>query len=151
MIDFLKAANGRIPNLAGIKFTRRKIQHSWGRDEILFCALSLGATGAVGSTYNYMPAIYQKVIAAFTDGDLESARAHQYSAIQIIEVMIRHGGLSAAKAIMKMVGIDCGPVRMPLRNLTDTQITNLRSDLEKIGFPFVKSPLPIFHKGTSEY
>ncbi|MDB6124103.1 MAG: Dihydrodipicolinate synthetase [Pedosphaera sp.] len=148
MYDFLKLASQRIPNLAGIKFTHENLMDYtqclnfelgrfnilFGRDEILLGALALGATGAVGSTYNYMAPIYQQLLAAFKRGDLESARRHQMSAIEIIAVMIRHGGLPAAKAMMKLIGIDCGPVRLPLQNLSVEQVANLSRDLERVNF-----------------
>lgn len=152
MFDFLKAAKGRIPNLAGIKFTHENLMDYnqclhfdggrfnilWGRDEILLCALALGASGAVGSTYNYMPAVYFKTMAAFQEGDLETARRHQLVATEIIAVMSRHGGLPAAKAMMKMIGLDCGPVRLPLRNLCKEELETMACELARVGFPLAK-------------
>jgi N-acetylneuraminate lyase len=35
---------------------------------------------------------------------------------------------------MKMIGLDCGPVRLPLRTLSDAQQAELRLELERIGF-----------------
>jgi N-acetylneuraminate lyase len=149
MTEFLRAAAKRIPNLAGIKFTDENLMSYvqclnydnarynilFGRDEILLGALALGSTGAVGSTYNYMAPIYHKVIEAFKAGDLEAARHWQMASIQIIAVMARHGGLPAGKAMMKMQGLDCGPVRPPLRNLTAEQFAMLQQDLAAVGFP----------------
>src|ERR1051325_10181989 len=90
MHDFLKIASRRIPNLAGIKFTHENLMDYtrclnfdegrfnilFGRDEILLAALAMGATGAVGSTYNYMAPIYNKVMEAFKAGDLDAARQY---------------------------------------------------------------------------
>lgn len=149
MHDFLKLARQCIPNLAGIKFTHENLMDYtrclnfeegqfnifFGRDEILLAALAMGATGAVGSTYNYMPGLYHRMIAAFNIGDTENARRHQLTAIHIIAVMIRHGGLPAGKAMMKMVGIDCGPVRAPLQNLSPEALDSLTRELERLGFP----------------
>jgi N-acetylneuraminate lyase len=153
MIDFLRAASHRIPNLNGIKFTHEnlmdyaqcvafadgKFDVLFGRDEILLSALALGAKGAVGSTYNYMAPVYHRVIDAFKRGDMIEARKHQLHAIEIIEVMIRHGGLSAGKAMMKLAGIDCGPSRLPLRTLTANEVSALEADLGKVGFKSVAS------------
>jgi len=130
MHDFLKLAGPRIPNLAGIKFTHENLMDYsrclrfgdgrynilFGRDEILLAALAMGATGAVGSTYNYMPSIYHRVMEAFKAGDLESARRFQSQAIEVIAIMSRSGGLPAAKAMMKLTGLDCGPAREPIKN-----------------------------------
>jgi len=149
MPDFLQTAAKRIPNLAGIKFTDENLMSYtqclnfdggrynilFGRDEILLAALALGATAAVGSTYNYMAPIYQAVMKAFKAGDMETARQWQMKSIQIIAVMARHGGLPAGKAMMKMQGLDCGPVRPPLRNLSSEQYTGLQRELAAVGYP----------------
>jgi N-acetylneuraminate lyase len=151
MHDFLKAAGPRIPNLAGIKFTHENLMDYsrclnfeggrynilFGRDEILLSALAMGATGAVGSTYNYMAPLYHRVIEAFNAGDLETARAVQFQAIQIISVMSRRGGLAAGKAMMKLIGIDCGPVRAPLQNLSPEALESLARELKAAGFPLL--------------
>jgi len=149
MIDFLRHGAKRIPNLAGIKFTDENLMSYtqclnfedgrfnllFGRDEILLAALALGATGAVGSTYNYIAPVYHKVMAAFAAGDMPEARRWQSLSIQIIAVMARHGGLPAGKAMMGMIGLDCGPVRPPLKNLSPEELKIFRSDLEQVGFP----------------
>lgn len=157
MTEFLRVGSERLPNLAGIKFTDENLMSYaqclafadgrfnllFGRDEILLAALALGATGAVGSTYNYMAPVYHQLIAAFEAGDLAAARRWQGLAMRIIAVMIRHGGLPANKAIMRFIGLDCGPVRPPLKNLTPPEIEALRRELEQTGFP---AQVPAFSK-----
>ena len=149
MIDFLRHGSKRIPNLAGIKFTDENLMSYtqclnfedgrfnllFGRDEILLAALALGATGAVGSTYNYIAPVYHQVMAAFAAGNMPEARRWQSLSIQIIAVMARHGGLPAGKAMMGMIGLDCGPVRPPLKNLSPEELKVFRSELEQVGFP----------------
>jgi N-acetylneuraminate lyase len=149
MHDFLALGSRRIPNLAGIKFTHENLMDFtrclnfeqgrfnilFGRDEILLAALAMGATGAVGSTYNYLPAIYNRMLEPFNSGDLETARRFQLTAIQIIAVMSHHGGLPAGKAMMKMIALDCGPVRPPLQNLSPEALASLTRELQQIGFP----------------
>ena len=149
MPEFLRVGSKRIPNLAGIKFTDENLMSYtqclnledgrfnilFGRDEILLAALALGATGAVGSTYNYMAPVYHQIISAFQAGDMETARHWQMLSIQIIAVMARHGGLPAGKAMMKILGLDCGPVRPPLKNVSAEQYATLQNDLACVGFP----------------
>ena len=146
--DFLQAADGQIPNLAGVKFTHenlmdfgqsseleaRRYTMLFGRDEILLSGLALGARGAVGSTYNFAAPLYHRIIAAFNRGDMDAARRDQSRAMAFIDVLGRHGGLAAGKSAMKLIGVDCGPVRLPLRALSSEGENRLRSDLEQIGF-----------------
>lgn len=154
--DFLAAAESQIPNLAGIKFTfenlmdfSRATTHAggkfnilFGRDEILLAGLSLGATGAVGSTYNYAAPLYHRIIDAFNRGDLAAARRDQARAIEFIGALDRHGGLVAGKVAMKLIGLDCGPVRLPLRAATAADEAGLRAAFEKVGFFEYCSKLP---------
>jgi len=156
MMEFLRHASKRIPQLAGIKFTDENLMSYtqclnfeggrfnvlFGRDEILLAALALGATGAVGSTYNYMAPIYHQVMAAFAAGDMAEARRWQTLSIQIIAVMAQHGGLPAGKAMMSLLGLDCGPVRPPLKNLSASELKSFRDDLKKVGFPNQIPSLP---------
>ena len=143
MVDFLCQARERIPTFAGIKFTdydlyeyRRCLTLAGerydilcGRDEILLGALATGALGAVGSTYNYMAPVNLRMIAAFESGNMAKAQAIQASVAEVVAVLVRYGGLAAGKALMQTVGIDCGPVRSPLRPLTAKQIANLLRDI----------------------
>lgn len=155
--DFLAAAEAKIPNLAGIKFTfenlmdfTRATTHAggkfnvlFGRDEMLLAGLGLGATGAVGSTYNFAAPLYLRIIDAFQRGDLGSARRDQSRAIDFISVLDRHGGLAAGKAVMKLIGVDCGPVRLPLRALTAADEASLREGLERVGFFEYCAKMPV--------
>jgi N-acetylneuraminate lyase len=146
--DFLKTAANQIPTPAGVKFTHENLMDFaqsgeveggkytmlFGRDEILLAGLALGARGAVGSTYNFAAPLYLRIIEAFNRGDIAAARRDQSRAIEFIDVLGRHGGLSGGKLAMKLIGVDCGPVRLPLRALTDRDEKSLRDSLEKIGF-----------------
>lgn len=144
--DFLVAGAGRIPNLAGAKFTCENLMDYgrclrdgrfdmlFGRDEILLSALALGCRGAVGATYNLAAPLYHRIWRAYQAGDMAAAQADQARAMQFIAVFARYGGLPAAKATMKMIGLDCGPVRLPQRNLTAQQRDQLQAELEQIGF-----------------
>lgn len=150
MADFLPIAARRIPTLAGIKYTFEDVADFaacvafdggrfdmlFGRDELLLAGLDAGASGAIGSTYNYMAPIYGRVVAAWAAGDRPLAETLQGRAAGIIEVMIRHGGLPAGKRIMALSGLDCGPVRQPLVELEAAAGTRLRADLVAAGHVF---------------
>jgi len=146
--DFLEAAADHIPTLAGAKFTYENLMdfarcvglHDgrydmlFGRDEILLSGLVAGAKGAIGTTYNFAAPLFLRVVEAYGAGDIAAARREQARAAEMVSVMLKHGGLPVFKAVMKMIGLDCGPVRLPLRDLTDEQCAALRGQLERIGF-----------------
>lgn len=149
MPDFLNKAKSVIPNLTGIKFTHRNMMEmfqclkadegKWdilhGFDEELLCGLSLGAKGAVGSTFNYLAPLYLKIMKAFDAGNIVEARELQFNSVRFIEILIRYGGgVIGGKPIMKFVGLDCGPLRSPAHNYTESELNKYKSELEKIGF-----------------
>lgn len=145
MPAFLEQARQAIPSLAGLKFTNPDLVQLqecvtltegrfnilFGCDEILLAGLLFGCPGAVGSTYNFAAPLYQRVITGLKSSDLDSAREDQATAVRLIRTLQKYGFLPASKVLMSMLGIDCGPVRTPLRNLTTREQVQLFEDLEK--------------------
>ena len=144
MVELLEQVHNRIPNFAGIKFTYANLMELnrcvrfaggrfnilFGKDEFLLAGLVMGARGAVGATYNFSAPIYLKMMEALGRGDLQAAYVYQSAAVDFMAVLQRYGGLVAAKAVMRMKGIDCGPVRQPLQPMGPQAYESLRRDLE---------------------
>lgn len=145
---FLELASGRIPNLAGVKFTHDDLDDlqaclqsssgPWdmlfGRDELLLSVLQLGAQGAVGSTYNFAAPLFQRIIAAHAQGEEEVAAGLQRVATEIIERLATAGGSALAnfkRYFSLLSGIDCGPVRLPLSEPTDEQFSAARQAVDQ--------------------
>lgn len=148
MPEFLAQARGRIPTLAGIKFTNPDLMAyqlclraedgafdvPYGTDEWLLAALALGARGAVGSSYNFAAPVYLRLIRAFEAGDLAAAREEQFRSVRLIQLLAGFGYMGAAKAVMRMLGVEVGPARLPHPNPTAEQERALRRELELLGF-----------------
>lgn len=146
MFEFLRQAESQIPNLAGIKFSSMdlvvlqeclnfadgRFNILFGCDEMLLGALALGVTGAVGSTYNYCAPLYHEIINAFRAGQLDKARTLQLKSVKLVEALGTFGGLASGKAVMSLTGVDCGPVRSPLRNLTAEQRSRLLHQVKSL-------------------
>ena len=148
MIPFLEQASAEIPTLAGIKYTHSDLAEYlqclnfgdkafdlfFGRDESLLAALALGAQSAVGSTYNFAAPVYHQIIKKFFQGDLDGAREEQLFIADMVVLLKSYGFLSASKALMSMIGLDKGPVRLPLSELSDLRKSKLKQELETLGF-----------------
>ncbi|GLU52908.1 dihydrodipicolinate synthase family protein [Dyadobacter frigoris] len=153
MFDLLKAIDGRIPNFAGIKYTHEdfmdfqtclnykngKYDMLWGRDENMLSALAVGAKGAVGSTFNYAAPLYYDLIEAFNQNDMERAGKLQQKSIDMIRLLGKYGGISVGKAYMKLVDLDCGKFRLPVKNMSETQFEAFRADVASLDFDSFKS------------
>ena len=155
MIELLKAVDNLIPNFAGVKYTHEdfmdflpcmnfkegKYDMLWGRDENMLPALALGTKASVGSTFNYAAPLYYDLIDAFNNGDLKTANALQQKSIDMITLLGKYGGIATGKAYMKLLGIDCGEFRLPVKNMGAEQFEAFKKDTEQIGFSKFSSRL----------
>ena len=148
MYDLLKAVNASIPNFAGIKYTHEdfmdflscmyiddgRYDMLWGRDENMLSALALGAFGAVGSTYNYAAPLYIDMQESFKKGELIRARDLQQLSINMIRLLAKYGGIATGKAFMKLVNMDCGQFRLPIKNMSEQQFESFKNDVASLNF-----------------
>lgn len=151
MLEFLRLAEGKIPNLAGIKYTAATLHEYqaclnykngrfdilYGYDELLLPALAVGAQGAIGSTYTFAAPLYLKVMAYFREGKIAEARQMQLHAINMIRCLSRYAPIPTQKTIMKLMGMNMGPCRLPLVTLSAQQEQEIGNYLEEIGFAAV--------------
>ncbi|MGC4073013.1 MAG: dihydrodipicolinate synthase family protein [Nibricoccus sp.] len=108
----------------------------FGRDEKLMEGVAHRALGAVGSTYNYSAPLYLQLIEHLKAGRAAEARKLQDKAIKMIEICAGVGVThqSATKSMMAWHGVDCGPMRLPVRTITPAQSAELRRKLEAIDY-----------------
>ena len=74
------------------------------------------------------------MIQAFRAHDLPAAQSYSAQVVRSVEILIKYGGQRAGKAIMSLVDLPLGPPRLPLRPLSPTELTALRSDLDAMNF-----------------
>ena len=118
-----------------IELEQHRFEVLHGYDEILISGLAMGAVAGVGSTYNYIPNVYQAIFDSMKMNDLETARHNQIKSIRTVEVIIKYGGgVRGGKAIMKLIGIDCGSCRLPIKPFSVDEYEKLRGDLDAIKF-----------------
>ncbi|MGX5820315.1 dihydrodipicolinate synthase family protein [Chitinophaga lutea] len=153
MITFLQLAGASIPNFAGIKYTAPTLHEYqacvefengrydilYGFDELLLPAMAVGAKGAIGSTYTFAAPRYLETMEAFRRGDIDQARRLHSYMVEVIRILVKYPPIPGQKAIMKMLGWDFGPCRLPLTTLDDAAYRQFRDELTAISF-FDKVP-----------
>lgn len=146
MEQFLIKADGKIPQLAGIKFNYPdlymyqrcqracggKYDITWGIDEWFAGALACGAESAIGSTYNYSAPLYYKIWDAYKKGDQAEVAKGMAKVCEIVDILVQYGGVSGGKAMMAYHGLDMGGVRPPLGNLSAEAKADCVARLTKI-------------------
>lgn len=163
MIEFLEKAPARINNLFGLKFSEmdpgKYLQCKrfsdgafdvlWGCDEHILSALAVGMEGAVGSTYNFMPRLYQSIISSFGNGQYKTASELTLQAYTIVEVLGRYAPIHPVmKFVMRQMGFNVGAHRLPQPKITPEQESRVLAALEKTTFfEWSVKPLKGIHAG----
>jgi N-acetylneuraminate lyase len=147
--DLLEAAHREIPNFAGVKYTYLnmfefeqcrhiaggKYEMLWGLDEMFLDGLAYGNSSGVGGTYNHCFSLYREMSQAYRHKEMEKCRELQHQSHQVFEILGKYrGNIMGGKRIMKFLGMDCGPNRLPLQTISDQEEKNMKKDLEAIGF-----------------
>ncbi|MDG2422429.1 MAG: dihydrodipicolinate synthase family protein [Phycisphaerales bacterium] len=145
----LTALKHAIPNFAGVKLTRSDLEATeaaidacgedaqvfFAADEMLLFALQLGIEAAIGASYNHSAGLFRRMMKAHQDGDMAAATAEHDRAVVMIDVLYDKGIIPAGKAMMSVVGIDCGPPRPPLKALTPQAFAEVSNAMEALGLP----------------
>ena len=105
-----------------------------GDDSLTLPLMALGASGVVSVAGNIVPKDVKAMVTAFKSGDVMTAQKLHHQLFPLCRDML---GLSTnpipVKAAMKMIGMDCGEVRLPLTALTDSQLAALKTTLQRFG------------------
>ena len=137
-----------VPNMIGLKwtnpdyFTMHRIKELRGGninvingpDETLLCGLTMGADGGIGATYNVMPKLFTQIYNNFKAGDLEAARAVQFKANKLIEVLIKFGVVCGIKDLLEMIGYDVGYTVYPSKRFTAEEQAAFRAAVKALNY-----------------
>ncbi|MHB0859233.1 MAG: dihydrodipicolinate synthase family protein [Anaerolineae bacterium] len=110
-----------------------KINVLSGPDELNLPCCALGADGAIGTTYNFMPRLYVDLRAAVLAGDMETARRLQFAANRVIDVLLPYGAIPATKALLGILGFPVGRGVPPMPAIEGDALRNFRKELEEAG------------------
>jgi N-acetylneuraminate lyase len=129
------------PNIIGIKHTSQNLYQLErikaaapesvvysGFDEMFVGGMAMGADGGIGTTFNVMGGLFVQIFQAMAAGDLVRAGTLQAQANDVIDVLIDVGVFPGTKAMLKLLGVDCGACRRPFAPLTAEQ----QAKVEKI-------------------
>ena len=92
-----------------------------GFDEMFLAGLSMGADGAIGSTYNFMADKFVRIKQCFDAQEVKAAQEIQKQANRIITILCQVGVMQAEKEVLNQLGFDFGICRRPFGELTAEQ------------------------------
>ena len=105
-----------------------------GDDSLTLPLLALGGSGVVSVASNVVPQDVKALVTAWQSGNVADAQQWHHKLFPLCRDML---GLSTnpipVKAAMKLIGRDCGNVRLPLCPLSTTELETLRDTLLQYG------------------
>jgi 4-hydroxy-tetrahydrodipicolinate synthase len=104
-----------------------------GDDALTLPLLSVGGVGVVGTSTHFCGRQTQALVAAYEAGDTAEALRLHRQLLPIYTGIFRTQGTILVKAGLRLRGFDPGPVRLPLVDATEHEISHLKQDLAAAG------------------
>jgi 4-hydroxy-tetrahydrodipicolinate synthase len=104
-----------------------------GEDKLTLPLLAVGGTGVIGTSTHFSGAGTLAMIEAFERGDVAEALRWHRQLLPIYTGVFRTSGTILVKAGLALQGRSVGPVRPPLVDATEHEISHLRQDLAAAG------------------
>ena len=135
----VKEASGNISQIAKImSMTDGNIDLYSGNDDQIVPLLSLGGIGVISVLANVAPKETHDICAKFFEGDIEGSAKLQLKAIPLIDRLFCEVNPIPVKRAMKFMGMDCGPLRMPLTELTAEHEQSLAQAMKDLAFSWYR-------------
>ncbi len=104
-----------------------------GNDDQTVPMMSMGAKGVISVASNIVPEAVSKLCALCLDGDFKAASEQYYKYADLFAKMFIEVNPIPVKTAMNMMGMDVGPLRLPLWKMSPENETKLRACLESYG------------------
>jgi 4-hydroxy-tetrahydrodipicolinate synthase len=112
---------------------RSELAYYSGEDKLTLPLLSVGGSGVVGTSTHFSGAGTLAMIEAYDRGDVAAALRLHRQLLPIYTGIFRTQGTILVKAGLALRGRPVGPVRPPLVDATEHEISHLREDLAAAG------------------
>jgi 4-hydroxy-tetrahydrodipicolinate synthase len=127
-IVWIKDAKGDLHGGGGIMASTGLAYYS-GDDALNLPWLAMGATGFISVIAHLAPGALRELLSAFESGDIATARKINVAVGPLCDAMNRLGGVTMAKAGLRLQGLDVGDPRLPQMAATAEQIEALAVDM----------------------
>ena len=130
----VKEASGNISQVAKIMaLTDGNIDLYSGNDDQIVPMLSLGAKGVISVLSNVAPQETHDICEKFFKGDVKGSAALQLKALPLIEQLFCEVNPIPVKKAMQLMGVECGPLRMPLTEISKEHEQALAKAMKDFG------------------
>ena len=132
MIYAAKEATGNLSSIAKtISLVPEDFAIYSGNDDQITPIMSLGGKGVISVLSNILPQVAHDIAQTALDGDFKKSADLQLKYLELCNAMFMDVNPIPVKVAMRLMGIDVGPLRLPLCDMTPANTEKLKSVLQK--------------------
>ena len=95
--------------------------------------MALGAKGVISVASNIIPEVMLKMSHLCLENDFEAASQLQIKYMDLIDALFCEVNPIPIKAAMNLMGMEAGPLRLPLCDISEKNLAVLRASMERMG------------------
>ena len=104
-----------------------------GNDDQIVPILSLGGLGVISVLSNIAPKETHDIVATYLEGDVKKSAKLQLEAIDVIKSLFCEVNPIPVKTALNLMGMNAGPLRLPLTEMEETNVSRLKKSLLDYG------------------
>lgn len=130
----IKAASGDLSQIAKMmSLAGEDLELYSGNDDQILPILSLGGLGVISVLSNVAPKQTHDIVMKFMEGDTREAARLQLEAIPLVNALFCEVNPIPVKTAMNMMGMEVGPLRMPLCEMEESNKEILAKAMKAYG------------------
>lgn len=128
----IKEASGNISQVVQMKaLCGDKIDIYSGNDDQAIPILSLGGKGVISVLANIIPNAVHTMIKSYLNGDVKKALDLQLENLKLSNTLFIETSPIPIKTALNLIGKDIGPLRLPLYEMSDSNLMKLKDTLKE--------------------
>ena len=135
----IKEATGDLSQIAKMmSLADGQLELYSGNDDQVLPILSLDGLGVISVLSNVAPKFTHDMVMKYFDGDTKGATEDQLKALPLINALFSEVNPIPVKTAMNLMGMNVGPLRMPLCEMEEDTKAALAKEIEKFGLKLAK-------------
>lgn len=104
-----------------------------GEDGLIVPLMSIGAKGVISVLSNVAPKQTHDICAEFFASNIEKSRQLQFEALELVDALFSEVNPIPVKTALNLMGMEVGPLRMPLCEMEEANLNKLKTALKNYG------------------
>ncbi|MBQ3556397.1 MAG: 4-hydroxy-tetrahydrodipicolinate synthase [Oscillospiraceae bacterium] len=132
-INGVKEASGNFSLLAHTRHLCPEDFYIWsGNDDQVVPMMALGAKGVISVASNIIPEVMIRMSHLCLENDFEAASKLQIQYMDLIDALFIEVNPIPIKAAMNLLGMEAGPLRLPLCDMGEKNLETLRQSMQRM-------------------